>query len=92
MLRERLLPPPGSFPEDPWVLENVELDGGAEEFVGQAETMYALSNGYLGLRGTFYEGAPVAQAGVFLNGFYEYRPISYGEHAYWGARAHRPDV
>jgi len=82
MLRERLLPPPGSFPEDPWVLENVQLDGGAEEFVGQAETMFALSNGYLGLRGTFYEGAPVAQAGVFLNGFYEYRPISYGEHAY----------
>lgn len=83
MLRERLLPPSDSFPENPWALESVRLDQKvAEEYVGQQETMFALSNGYLGLRGTWDEGVPAYAPGVFLNGFYEYRPISYGEHAY----------
>ncbi len=54
----------------------------AEEFAGQSETMFALSNGYLGMRGTFEEAVPVAEPGVLLNGFYEKRPIVYGEHAY----------
>jgi alpha,alpha-trehalose phosphorylase len=64
-------------------MESIGLDPNtAEEFVGQQETMFALSNGYLGLRGTWEEGAPVFEPGVYLNGFYEYRPISYGEHAY----------
>ena len=44
--------------------------------------MFALSNAYLGLRGTWNEGASALEPGVSLNGFYEYRPISYGEHAY----------
>jgi len=82
MLRERLSPPPTSFPAAPWALLNVELHAGSEDFVGQVETMFALSNGYLGLRGTFVEGVPAGYPGVFLNGFFEYRPISYGEHAY----------
>jgi alpha,alpha-trehalose phosphorylase len=41
-----------------------------------------LSNGYLGMRGMYEEGIPSKEPGVFLNGFYEHRPISYGEHAY----------
>lgn len=82
MLRERLSPPPGSFPHRPWTLENVSLNAETEKFVGQTETMFALSNGYLGIRGTFPEGTPAVYPGVFLNGFYEYRPISYGEPAY----------
>ncbi len=83
MLRERLSPPTDIFPANPWALESHRLDRLlAEELVGQAETMFALSNGYLGLRGIWDEGAPVIEPGVFLNGFYEYRPINYGEHAY----------
>lgn len=83
MLRERLSPPPDRFPPNPWALENIGLDPKrAEEFAGQQETMFALSNGYLGLRGAWDEGVPAYQPGVLLNGFYEYRPISYGEHAY----------
>lgn len=83
MLRERLSPPADVFPANPWALEGIHLDGKrAEEFVGQTETMFALSNGYLGLRGTWDEGVPALEPGVFLNGFYEYRPINYGEHAY----------
>lgn len=83
MLRERLSPPIDRFPANPWALESVCFDQKlVEAFLGQQETMFALSNGYLGLRGTWDEGVPVVEPGVFLNGFYEYRPISYGEHAY----------
>jgi alpha,alpha-trehalose phosphorylase len=83
MLRYRHLPPPDIFPINPWILDAIGFDAGrVKQFVGQAETMFALSNGYLGMRGVFEEGTPVSEPGVFLNGFYEHRPISYGEHAY----------
>ena len=83
MLRERVSPPPGEFPVDLWALESVGLDRRlAEQFVGQQETTFALSNGYLGIRGCLDEGEPAYAPGVLLNGFFEYRPIVYGEHAY----------
>ena len=83
MLRPRLNPPTDIFPPNPWAIEAVryvrEL---ARDFAGQGETMFALSNGYLGMRGIADEGTPVREAGTYLNGFYEHRPISYGERAY----------
>lgn len=83
MLRERRLPPPDIFPPEPWALGGVRFDPAlARDFAGQAETMFALANGYLGIRGTAEEGRPVQEPGTFLNGFYEKRPINYGEHAY----------
>ncbi len=83
MLRPRLIPPDDIFPPNPWALEATRYDARlARELTGQAETMFALSNGYLGLRGVAEEGTPVREAGTYLNGFYEHRPISYGEHAY----------
>ncbi|WP_407530722.1 glycoside hydrolase family 65 protein [Methylobacterium oryzisoli] len=83
MLRPRLIPPDDIFPPNPWALEAVRYDERvARGLTGQAETMFALSNGYLGLRGVVEEGTPVREAGTYLNGFYEHRPISYGEHAY----------
>ncbi len=83
MLRSRRYPPRDVFPIDPWALAAVRFDGDLfRNYVGQAETMFALSNGYLGLRGTMDEGAPVEEPGTFLNGFYETRPITYGESAY----------
>jgi alpha,alpha-trehalose phosphorylase len=83
MLRERWSPPRDLFPAEPWALRLVRLDReAADQIVAQTETMFALANGHLGIRGTFDEGRPVAEPGVFLNGFYEHRPITYGEHAY----------
>ncbi|MFL5283253.1 MAG: glycoside hydrolase family 65 protein [Rhodopila sp.] len=83
MLRERYSPPPDLFPAEPWALGSVRYDRKlAREFAGQAETMFALANGYLGIRGMPEEGRPVREPGVFLNGFHELRPITYGEHAY----------
>lgn len=83
MLRERRRPPSDIFPPEPWALAAVRLDAKLrEEFLGQSETMFALANGYLGMRGTLEEGYPVQEPGIYLNGFYEHRPITYGEIAY----------
>ena len=83
MLRERLIPPPDIFPAEPWAAGAKGLDPKlAWEFAGQAETMFALSNGYLGIRGMPEAGRPVREPGVLLNGFHEFRPITYGEPAY----------
>ena len=83
MLRRRLDPPRDIFPINDWALAVVgyrrEL---FEQYIGQAETMFALANGYLGMRGTHEEDHPAKEHGTFLNGFYEVRPIVYGEHAY----------
>jgi trehalose/maltose hydrolase-like predicted phosphorylase len=44
------------------------------------ETLFALGNGYLGMRGTFEEGlGRAALEGTYINGFYESAPIIYGE-------------
>jgi alpha,alpha-trehalose phosphorylase len=55
-------------------------------FLAQTETLFALSNGYLGWRGDFEEGAPLRDGGAYLNGFYESWPIVYGEEAYGFAK------
>lgn len=83
MLRKRRTPPRDIFPIDPWKLRVVRYDPSlALDYVGQGETMFALSNGFLGIRGTMDEGTPSDEPGVVLNGFYETRPITYGESAY----------
>ncbi len=50
--------------------------------ISQMETLFALANGYLGIRGTFEEGTPVFQKGTLINGFHETWPIPYAESAY----------
>jgi alpha,alpha-trehalose phosphorylase len=50
------------------------------------ETLMALANGYLGVRGTFEEGTPVHQKGTLINGFHETWPIVYAESAHGYAR------
>ena len=52
------------------------------DLLEQGETMFALGNGYLGMRGCFVEGGPIGQNGTFINGFYESWPIVYPEQAY----------
>lgn len=44
------------------------------------ETLFSLSNGYMGSRGSFEEkGLSAGHDGFYLNGFYETYPLSYGE-------------
>src|SRR6476660_1539811 len=80
---ERLRPPSRDYPVDEW---NVIEKAFHPEFLAQLETMSALGNGYLGMRGCPEEGGPDAENGTFINGFYETHPIVYGEEAYGFAK------
>ncbi len=70
---------PEAHPVDPWRLIEARFD---PERVPVGETLFALANGYLGMRGSFEEGAPAHEPGTFVNGFYETWPINYPEEAY----------
>jgi alpha,alpha-trehalose phosphorylase len=50
------------------------------------ESVFAVANGYLGLRGTPEEGKPAHDPGAILNGLHETWPIVYPEDAYGLAR------
>ncbi|MBV8505622.1 MAG: glycoside hydrolase family 65 protein [Alphaproteobacteria bacterium] len=78
-----LRPPFRDFPADEW---NVVEKGFHPEFLAQLETMMALGNGYLGMRGCPEEGGPNAENATLINGFYETRPILYGEDAFGFAK------
>jgi alpha,alpha-trehalose phosphorylase len=80
---ERLKPPLKDYPPDEWGLIEKSF---RPEFVAQMETVLALANGYLGIRGVFEEGGPFVENGTFVNGFQETWPIIYGEEAYGFAR------
>ncbi len=77
--RERLNPPEYVYPAEPWRMVEKRF---YPRLLGPVETFLALSNGYLGMRGTPEEGRPVVERGTFINGFYESWPIVYGEKAY----------
>ena len=80
---ERLRPSSHDYPADEWNFIEKRFD---PEFLAQLETMLALGNGYLGMRGCPEEGGPNAENSTLINGFYETRPIMYGEEAYGFAK------
>lgn len=67
------------FPVDPWRL--VETSFRLDD-VGVTETLFALGNGYLGMRGNHPEGRFAQEHGTFINGFHETFPIRHAEQAY----------
>ena len=62
-----------------WCVRETELD---LDVIDEAESVFALSNGHLGLRGNLDEGEPYGLPGTYLNGFYELRPLPYAEAGY----------
>jgi len=52
------------------------------DLLSQCESIFALSNGHIGLRGNLDEGEPAGIPGTYLNGFYELRPLPYAEAGY----------
>src|SRR5208337_636683 len=80
---KRLKPPSRDFLADEW---NVIEKGFHPEFLAQLETVFALSNGYIGIRGCPEEGGPSAENSTLINGFYETWPIIYPEEAYGFAK------
>jgi alpha,alpha-trehalose phosphorylase len=76
---KRIIAATGDYPVESWRLVERAYN---PEFVEQTETLFALSNGYLGIRGAFEEGDPSYQPATLLNGFHETWPIVYPETAF----------
>ncbi len=73
-------PDPGrAFTVEPWLVREPRLD---LDSLGQVESVFALSNGHIGLRGNLDEGEPHSTPGTYLNSFYERRPLPYAEGGY----------
>jgi alpha,alpha-trehalose phosphorylase len=64
---------------EPWVLTEDHLD---LDVLAQSESVFALSNGHIGLRGNLDEGEPFGLPGTYLNSLYEERPLPYAEAGY----------
>jgi alpha,alpha-trehalose phosphorylase len=84
MIRHEIVRPPEFvYPIDEWKMVETRF---YPRYLPQAETIFSIGNGYLGLRGNFDEGRPIHQRGTFVNGFHETWPIVYGEEAYGFAK------
>lgn len=70
---------PADLRVSPWELRwsGFELDS-----LPDIESIFALSNGHIGLRGTLDEGEPLGTPGTYLNGFYENHELPYAEGGY----------
>jgi alpha,alpha-trehalose phosphorylase len=68
-----------AFSVEPWVVRERQLDF---DVLAQAESVFALSNGHIGMRGNLDEGEPHGLPGTYLNSFFEFRPLPYAEAGY----------
>lgn len=64
---------------EPWCLRETALD---EDLLGRTESLFALSNGHIGMRGTLDEGEPHVLPGSYLNSVFEFRPLPHAEAGY----------
>ena len=67
------------FTVEPWCVRERQLQ---LETLARTESVFALSNGHLGLRGNLDEGEPHGLPGTYLNSVYERRPLPYAEAGY----------
>ncbi|GIH72179.1 glycoside hydrolase family 65 protein [Sphaerimonospora thailandensis] len=68
-----------AFIVEPWSVRECRLH---MDVLAQTESVFALSNGHVGLRGNLDEGEPHGLPGTYLNSVYELRPLSHAETAY----------
>jgi alpha,alpha-trehalose phosphorylase len=68
-----------AYPNEPWRLRE---EGLALDVLAQSESLLALSNGHIGMRGNLDEGEPHGLPGSYLNGVFELRPLPYAEAGY----------
>lgn len=71
--------PAGFFAVEPWTVTERSLD---LDLLAETESIFALSNGHIGLRGNLDEGEPHGFPGTYLNGFFESVPMPYAESGY----------
>ncbi|MCW2985594.1 MAG: putative glycosyl transferase [Conexibacter sp.] len=73
-----------NYSTDPWAIRETRLSLAA---LAQSESVFALSNGHIGMRGNLDEGEPYGLPGTYLNGLHETRPLPYAENAYGNPEA-----
>ena len=71
--------PQSAYTVEPWCVRETEL---RPDLLSQSESVFALSNGHIGLRGNLDEGEPHGLPGSYLNGVFELRPLPYAEAGY----------
>jgi alpha,alpha-trehalose phosphorylase len=64
---------------EPWVIRETQL---RLDVLARSESIFALSNGHVGLRGNLEEGEPHGLPGTYLNSVYERRQLPYAEASY----------
>ena len=67
------------FPVEPWRFVEREY---SDADLGTTETLFAVGNGFLGMRGNPEEGRPSYAHGTFVNAFHETWPIHHAEAAF----------
>src|SRR5699024_3941903 len=84
------MPPPAGdrldrnrYPVDPWRLRETVFSA---DDLGLTETIFAVGNGYLGMRGNAPEGRESHAHGTFINGLHETWPIHHAEEAFGFAK------
>lgn len=65
-----------NFIVEPWHIRETSLD---LSLLDESESLFALSNGHIGMRGNLEEGEPHGLPGTYLNSYYEVRPLPYAE-------------
>src|SRR5437016_6604750 len=68
-----------AFPVEEWSVRETGLH---LDTLAQTESIFALSNGHVGLRANLDEREPHSLPGTYLNSFYELRPLPYAEGGY----------
>ena len=71
------------FPNTPWQLVETRHEPGS---AGTLETLFALGNGHLGIRGAHWAAADTDLPGSFINGLHEIWDIKHAENAFGFAR------
>lgn len=71
------------FPVDEWALRETCYD---TSDLGVTESLFAVGNGYLGMRANVEEGRDAYAHGTFINGLHEVWPIHHAEDAYGFAK------
>ncbi|HTV11075.1 MAG TPA: glycosyl hydrolase family 65 protein [Acidimicrobiales bacterium] len=68
-----------AYGAEPWLVRETALH---LDVLAQSESVFALSNGHIGLRGNLDEGEPHGLPGTYLGSFCELRPLLSAESAY----------
>jgi Glycosyl hydrolase family 65, N-terminal domain len=68
-----------AFTTEPWCVRERHLH---LDVLAQTGSVFALSNGHIGLRGNLDEGEPHGLPGTYPNSVYELRPLPHAEAGY----------